>query len=290
MASNARPIAVTGATGALGGRVAQRLAALGVAQRLVVRDSARAADMAGTDVAVAAGYHDRDGMTEALRGSDTLFLVSAKESPTRVEDQRTAVDAAVDAGIQRIVYTSFVGAAPDAVFTFARQHHETEEHIRATGLAYTFLRDSLYLDYVPMFASAEGVIAGPAGDGQAAWVARDDVADVAAAVLTEDGHEGETYDVTGRETSTLAYAAEVLSDFSGRDVTYHEETVHEAYESRADYGAPDWEVEGWVTSFEAVAEGDFDFVTDVVPMLTGHDAQTLREFLAENPDSYAHLV
>jgi uncharacterized protein YbjT (DUF2867 family) len=290
MASNSRPIAVTGATGALGGRVAQRLAALGVAQRLVVRDASRAADMAGTDVAVAAGYHDRDAMTNALRGLETLFLVSATESATRVEDERTAVAAAVDAGVQRIVYTSFVGAAPDAVFTFARHHHDTEEHIRATGLAYTFLRDSMYLDKVPMLASAEGIIAGPGGDGQAAWVARDDVADVAAAVLTGDGHDGETYDVTGPESATLTYAAEVLSDFSGRDVTYHEETVHEAYESRADYGAPEWEVEGWVTSFEAVAEGDFDFVTDVVPALTGHDALSLREFLAENPDSYAHLV
>jgi NAD(P)H dehydrogenase (quinone) len=233
---------------------------------------------------------DRAAMTDVLRGSDTLFLVAEAESPTRAEDRRTAVDAAVDAGVQHIVYTSFIGAAPDAVFTFARHHHDTEEHIRATGLAYTFLRDSMSLDDVPMAASAEGVIAAPAGDGQAAWISRDDFADVAAVVLTQDGHEGETYEVTGREPSTLAYAAEVLSDFSGCDVSYQEETVHEAYESRADHGAPDWEVEGWVTSYEAVAEGAFDFVTDVVPALTGHEAQTLREFLADNPDSYAHLL
>jgi NAD(P)H dehydrogenase (quinone) len=271
IASISRPIAVTGATGALGGRVAQRLAALGVPQRAVVHD-------------------ERAAMTEVLRGSDTLFLVADAESPTRAEDHRTAVDAAVDAGVQHIVYTSFIGAAPDAVFTFARHHHDTEEHIRATGLTYTFLRDSMSLDDLPMSASAEGVIAAPAGDGQAAWISRDDFADVAAVVLTQDGHEGETYEVTGREPSTLAYAAEVLSDFSGCDVSYQEETVHEAYESRADYGAPDWEVEGWVTSYEAVAEGAFDFVTDVVPALTGHEAQTLREFLADNPDSYAHLL
>jgi uncharacterized protein YbjT (DUF2867 family) len=229
-------------------------------------------------------------MTEALAGADTLFLVSATESPMRVEEHRSAVDAAVDAGIRRIVYTSFVGAAPDAVFTFARHHHATEEYIRATGLAYTFLRDNPYLDHVPAFSSPDGVIAGPAGDGRAAWVSRDDVAAVAAAVLTEDGHDGGTYEVTGRESCTLEYAAEVLSDYAGRDVTYVDEGVDEAYESRADYGAPDWEVEGWVTSYEAVAEGDFDVVTDVVPVLTGHDAQTLREYLADNPDSYTHLL
>ena len=253
MASNSL-IAIAGVDGSLGGIVAQRLAALGVAHRLV-----------------------EDG----LLGVETLFL--AAEDPA-------VVDAAVDAGVERIVYMSVIGAAPDAVFTFARDHHETEEHIRASGLSYTFLRANIYLDSVPMFATEDGVIAAPGGDGRAAWVARDDVADVAAAVLTQGGHDGATYEVTGRESTTLAYAAEVLSDYSGRDVTYESETVHEAYESRSDHDAEDWEVEGWVTSYEAVAGGELDIVTDVVPALTGHDAQTLREYLGDNPDSYAHLL
>jgi uncharacterized protein YbjT (DUF2867 family) len=218
---------------------------------------------------------------DGLLGVETLFLASP---------DLDVVDAAVDAGVDRIVYSSVIGAAPDAVFTFARDHHEVEEHIRATGVAYTFLRENIHLDIVPMFATEDGVIAAPAGDGRAAWVAREDVADVAAAVLTQGGHDGQTYEVTGRESTTLAYAAEVLSDYSGRDVTYESVTVHEAYESRADYDAEDWEVDGWVTSYEAVAGGEMDIVTDVVPALTGHDAQTLREYLADNPESYAHLL
>lgn len=152
--------------------MARRLAGRGVAQRLVVRDAERAPRLAGAEVALSPGYHDGAAMTEALRGAQTLFLVSGRESATRVQEHLSAVGAAVAAGIERIVYTSVVGAAADSTFTLARHHHATEEAIRATGLAWTFLRDNLYLDFVPFFASADGVIAGPAGEGRTGWVAR----------------------------------------------------------------------------------------------------------------------
>jgi NAD(P)H dehydrogenase (quinone) len=282
-------IAVTGATGELGSRVAARLAERGVRQRLVVPDPARAPDL-GAEIAIAPGYHDGEAMEDALRGADTLYLVSGRESADRVAEHFSAVDAAARAGVQRIVYTSFVGAAPDTTFTLARHHHATEERIRAAGMAHTFLRHSMYLDFVPFFARADGVIAGPAGDGRTAWVSRDDAADVAAAVLTEEGHEGLTYEVTGPESHTLEWAAARLSEAVGRPVAYHDETVEEAYASRAGSGAPDYEVEGWVTSYLAVAAGELDVVTDVVRRLTGHPAQALPAFLAAHPDSYAHLL
>jgi NAD(P)H dehydrogenase (quinone) len=282
-------IAVTGATGGIGSRVAPRLADRGAALRLLVRDAARAPARAGAEVAVVQGYHDRAAMTEALRGATTLMMVSARESPDRVADHIGVVDAAIEAGVERIVYTSSLGAAPDATFTFARQHHATEQHIRAAGLAFTILRDSLYLELVALFASAEGVIAGPAGDGRIAWVARDDVADVAATVLCEGGHEGRTYEVTGGEAHDLAYAAEQLSHFSGTRVTYHAESMEEAYASRSSFGAPQFEVDGWVTSYACIATGEMDVVSDTVPRVTGHPAQTLPEYLAANPGSYAHL-
>jgi uncharacterized protein YbjT (DUF2867 family) len=283
-------IGVTGATGGIGGRVARHLADRGVEQRLIVRDAARAPSLPRAEVAEAAGYDDGDAMARALAGVDTLLLVSAGEHPDRVSLHRSAVDAAAAAGVERIVYTSFVGAAADATFTFARDHFHTEEHIRAAGLGHTFLRDSMYLDYVPFFASAEGVIRGPAGEGRLGAVARDDVAACAVAALLDPQHEGRVYEVTGREAYTLAEAARILTDVTGREVVYAEETLEEARASRAPSGAPDWEIEGWVTSYAAIADGTLDVVTDTVARLAGHEPMTLPEFLAAHPESWAHLT
>ncbi len=228
-------------------------------------------------------------MRAAVGDAGTLFLVSASEAPDRVREHFTAVDAAVAAGVGRIVYLSFLGAAPDATFTFARDHWKTEEHIRATGVRHTFLRDSFYQAALASMASADGVLQGPGGDGRVSAVAHDDIADVVTAVLLGDGHDGVTYDVTGPAAFTLAEAAEELGRAAGRPVEYVAETQDEAYASRAQYNAPDWEVAGWVTSYEAIATGEMSTVSDTVPRLTGHPAQSFAEFLERNPDSYRHL-
>jgi NAD(P)H dehydrogenase (quinone) len=282
-------LAVTGVTGGLGGRVARRLADRGVAQRLVVRDPGRAPELPGAEV-VRAAYGDGEAMRRALDGVDTLLLVSASEAVDRVRLHTGAVDAAVAAGVQRIVYTSFLACSPDATFTFARDHWHTEEHLRQTGVRHTFLRDSLYLDVFPLFAGGDGVIRGPAGDGRVAAVARDDIADVAVAVLLGDGHDGRTYDLTGPAAFTLHQAAEELSRASGRAVTYHAETLDEAYASRAGYGAPHWEVTGWVTTYTAIAAGELDLVSDAVATVAARPPMDLAGFLRRNPDTYRHLV
>jgi uncharacterized protein YbjT (DUF2867 family) len=282
-------IAVCGATGELGGRVASRLSERGARIRLIVRDPARAPALEGAEVAVASGYDDADEMTAALRGADTVFMVSGRESPNRLDEHKSAVDAIVRAGAERVVYTSFANASPDTAFKLGRQHHATEEYIRATGIAYTFLRDNMYLDFVPFMTSPEGVIAGPAGEGAAAFVARDDVADVAVEVLTGAGHEEREYLLTGARALTLAEAAQVMTEVTGRRVDYRPETIEEAYESRAHFGAPDWEVEGWVTSYVAIARGELDEVSDVVERLAGHPPMSLEALLERYPESWAHL-
>ena len=283
------PFAVSGATGGVGGRVAARLADLGYAQRLIVRDGSRAPDLAGADVSVGS-YEDPRSMREALEGVETFFMVSGGEAHDRLRQHRDAVDAAVSAGVGRIVYLSFVEAAPDSTFTFARDHWHTEQHVRDSGLRFTFLRDSMYLDFLPGMVGPDGVIRGPAGDGRVAAVARDDIADAAIAVLTGDGHDGRTYNLTGPEAISFHQAAEELSRVAGREISYHPETLEEAYESRSGYGAPDWVVEGWVTSYAEVANGELDVVSDAVRELTGHEPMSLGEFLSRYPESYQHLV
>ncbi|MCW2725497.1 MAG: hypothetical protein JWN35_2418 [Frankiales bacterium] len=281
--------AVTGATGQIGRRVARKLASAGTPQRLVVRDAARAPELAGAEVAQAS-YDDREALSRAFTGIDTLFLVSAREDANRVRQHTTALDAAAAAGVERVVYLSFLGAAPDATFTFARDHWATEEHVRALGLRHTFLRDAFYTDFLPTLAGADGVIRGPAGDGAFTPVTRDDVAGVAAAVLLSDDYDGATLDVTGPDRLTMRELATLLGEVSGRDVVYVEETLEEAYASRASYGAPAFEVDGWVSTYSAVATGELDVESNAVREVTGHDPAGVRDFLDLNPASWQHLL
>jgi uncharacterized protein YbjT (DUF2867 family) len=277
-----QPIAVTGVTGHLGAKVAARLADSGYPQRLVARRPEAAPDLPEADV-VAADYADATAARKALDGVETLFMVSAKESADRVDVHRAFVDAAAAAGVRHIVYTSYYGAAPDAVFTLARDHWATEEHIRASGMQWTFLRDNLYLDVVPMFGGPEGVIRGPAANGEFSPVAQDDIADVAVAVLTNPSeHAGKVYDLTGPEQLSLEAAAATMTELTGRQFHYVDETVAEAYASRASYGAPDWEVDAWVSTYLAIAAGEMAGVSDCVERIAGHRPMSLRELLSRS--------
>lgn len=274
-------VAVTGSTGHLGGLVARQLADAGIAQRLLVRDTGRAPELAGA-VAVVCNYADPAQAAAALNGVKTLFMVSAAEAEDRLQQHYTFVDAAAEAGVQRIVYTSFFGAAPDATFTLARDHCATEERIKASGMAYTFLRDNFYLDFLPLLAGADGVIRGPAGDGVMAAVARADIARSAAAVLLDPAlHVGKTYNLTGPEDISLVRAAELLTAGTGRTIRFENETLQEAYASRASFGAPPWQVDAWVSTYTAIAAGELSGPTSAVHELTGREPLGLAQFLAE---------
>ena len=272
-------LGVTGATGEIGRRLTRRLADRGEEQRLVVRDASRAETLPGVEVVEFGGYGDEDGMRKAFAGVSTLFFCSAKEAEDRVAQHRSVVDAAVTAGVERIVYLSIISAGPQATFTLARDHYDTEQYIRASGIPFTFSRQSLYADFLPLLSGEDGVIRGPAGDGRFAPVLRDDVADVLVNVLVQPGHEGVTYTLTGPETFTLAEIADLLTRLTGRRVTFENETLEQAYASRAAYGAPAWEVESWVTTYTAIAAGEWDVVTDDVRRVAGHDPVSVQQFL-----------
>src|SRR6266566_4408078 len=225
MATSVAAIGVTGSTGQLGGRVATRLATLGQLQRLLVRDLTRAPQLPGAEI-IRASYEDGPSMVEALSGMQVLLLVSGY-GLNRLEQHYSSIDAAVAAGVERIVYTSFLSAAPLATFTHAREHYLTEQRIRESGCRYTFLRPTFYLDRAPRWFSEEGVIHGPAGNGTVSWVSRDDLADVAVSVLTTGGHDGASYDITGSQALTLAQAAEQFSRATGLPASYQPETLEE---------------------------------------------------------------
>jgi NAD(P)H dehydrogenase (quinone) len=279
-------IGITGATGRLGSRVARRLAAAGVEQRLLVRDPSRAPELPGA-VAERASFENTQAVRNALTGVSTLLMVSAAEHPDRRAQHLSFVDAAAAAGVEHVVYTSFAGAAADCTFTLGRDHWATEEHLRASGLRSTFLRDNLYADFFVGMLDEDGVIRGPAGDGRVAAVAMDDIADAAAVVLLNpDAHAGTTYTLTGPEALTLDDVAATLTAALNRQVSYHPETLEEAYASRASYGAPQWQLDAWVSSYTSVENGEMAEVTDDVQRLAGHPATSLAELLARGGPAY----
>jgi NAD(P)H dehydrogenase (quinone) len=272
-------IGVTGASGAVGGRVARALADAGAGQRLVVRSASRAPQLPGAEVAEAT-YGDREATLRALDGLDVVLMVSAAEEEHRLQQHLSFVEAAVDAGVRHLVYTSFVGASPDAVFTLGRDHGLTEAALEESAPAWTFLRDNLYADFMPMLAGEDGVIRGPAGEGRLSAVARDDVAAVAVRVLLDPAqHERRAYALTGPEALTLAETAAVMTEVLGRPFSFHDETVEEAYASRAVFGAPQWQLDAWVSTYTAIRSGEMAAVSDDVERLTGRPATALRDLL-----------
>lgn len=287
MATSDSEVAVTGATGGIGGRVARLLAASGVSQRLVVRNPDRAPQLDGARV-VAADYGNAEGFARALDGVRTLLLVSAHEARGRAELQAAAVAGAAAAGVKRVVYTSFMGAAPHATFTFARDHHRTEQAVLAAGMHLTALRNSLYAEVLPTLVGADGVVRGPAGRGRVAWVARDDVARLAAAALLDDAHADAVWDVSGPEALDLEASCAVLSEVSGREIQYLPETLEEARASRA--GADPYLLEGWIGSYAAVATGETAVTSHTIEHVTGRAPMTLRELLESDPGCWAHLT
>lgn len=292
-------IAITGATGHIGGGVFQAL--LGrTPLRIIGRNAPALRQLADghTDVSVAeAEYADTAAMTAGLAGVQTLFFVSGRETEHRRAEHESVVAAAHDAGVARIVYLSFAGAAPEATFTFAQIHWHTEQAIRATGLAFTFLRDNWYQSALPMMVDPTGVIRGPGGTGVMAAVAPDDVIRMAATVVGDaidagagaSPHDGRTYELTGPEAFSFADAAATLSRASGRTIRYEEETLEEAYLSREVYRAPKWEVDGWVTSYAAVATGELSHISADIAEVTGVMPMTLEQFLAAHPEVVSGL-
>ncbi|MBJ8342287.1 NmrA family NAD(P)-binding protein [Antrihabitans sp. YC3-6] len=273
-------VAVTGSTGFVGNAVARSVADAGVAQRLLVRSVAKAPQLRNATV-LPFTYADRAAATSALDGVQTLFMISASESADRIDEHRTFVDSAVAAGVQHVVYTSFVGAAPDATFTLARDHYATETYIKEKGLGFTFLRDNFYLDFMSAMVGDDGIIRGPAADGRAAIVARADVARVAAAVvLAPERHKDVTYNLTGPEALTMTEIAAVLAAARRSPVTFHNESIPEAYESRKRWPAPDWQYDAWVSTYTSIASGAMAAISTDVETVTGRPPMSLEQFLA----------
>ncbi|GAA4905714.1 SDR family oxidoreductase [Streptomyces coeruleoprunus] len=219
-------IVVTGATGKLGRLVVEALLdsgtpAAGIAA--VVRDKARAADLAERGVELRVADYDRpETLADAFEAGDRVLLVSGNEVGRRIPQHTAVITAAKAAGVAQLAYTGVLGG-PDADFDLAADHRATERAILDSGLPYTFLRNGWYTEnYTENLAPvlAHGAVVANAGEGRVASAARADYAAAAAAVLTQDGHLGKAYELSGDTAWSFAeYAAEIARR-TGRDIAY----------------------------------------------------------------------
>lgn len=190
-------IGITGVTGKLGSYVADLVDKKGIASVHLARSPERAKFYSSAEIR-RMSYVNTPEVVEALKGIDTLLMVSARENPERVKEHKEFLDAAKLAGVQHIVYTSFYGADEKATFTLSRDHAQTEDYIKELGFTYTFLRDNFYLDFLIDIALENGEIRGPAGSGKVSAVARKDTSSVAAEILLHAKKwENQTLNLTG---------------------------------------------------------------------------------------------
>ncbi|VEG26096.1 NAD(P)H-binding protein [Actinomyces howellii] len=277
--AHAPALALTGVTGYLGGTVARRLAEAGTPLRLLARRPQAAPRVPGS-CALPITYSDTPRVRAVLEGVRTLLMVSAHESPSRVEEHRGLISAARAAGVEHVVYTSFYGASTEAVFTLSRDHALTEEALAASGMEVTILRDNFYTDFFVDLCTQGGEIRGPAGQGVCSTVTRADVAEVAAAVLSDPGRwRGRVLDLTGPEDLSMEDITRAVSRRLGRPVPYVDQTLEEAYATRRAWPAEQWEYDAWVSTYTAVRDGEQSGVSGAVEEVLGRGPQSLEDYL-----------
>jgi len=281
-------VAITGASGQLGRRTAELVLAQCAPRDVILatRTPDTLADFAarGADVRYA-NFDEPGSLRAAFTGAERLLLISATDLQRRVAQHRAAIDAAKAAGVRYAIYTSGSKPAPPNPAAVAPSHHATEQALATSGLAWTVLRNSLYADYQvteAQRAAETGVLVHNRGAGSVAYVAREDCAAAAAAVLLQRGHDAAVYDITGGERYAADALAALYAELGGRrvearavdDATFVAGLVGAGRSEHLRYGA-----ELLASLGRAIREGYLDVRSDAVAKLTGRRPRTLREVL-----------
>ncbi|BCJ29967.1 NmrA family NAD(P)-binding protein [Actinocatenispora sera] len=281
-----RRILVTGATGATGGAVLQALAGRDVTVRAMQRKAGETA-LASADETAVADFDDRAALTAALADVDAAYLVTPS-SEQAAQRQIRFLDAARAAGVGQVAILSQLAATADSPVRFLRWHAEVERYAAEHGPAHTILRPNLFLQGTLAFAGlirATGGFGAPIGDATVSAVDVRDIGDAAAAVLTSDGHQGRTYDLTGPAAITHARLAEAISAATGRPVHFADVSPDE-FAAQLRGALPDWQVDGLLEDYAHYRRGEAAAVSSAVPDLTGHPARSVDEFASAYADAF----
>ena len=284
-------ILVTGATGQYGSAAIAHLLNKGVEPSgiaALVRDAAKAQNLAEAGIKLLVGdYTDYESLVNAFQHADTLLLVSSndKQLENRTAQHENAVKAALAAGVNRIVYTSFVRktAVTDSVnAAFHESHSRTEGAIKDSGLAYTILQNGIYLEMIPAFAgnvAQTGAIRLPADEGKASWVLQDELAEAAAHVLTTAGHDHKTYRLTNTESVSFPEIAAELAHKLGKAVQYQSPPVSDFQTDLKQLGVPEPYI-GMLTTWALVqANGELDTPDATLAGFLGRKPTSVKQFI-----------
>lgn len=281
-------ILVTGATGTNGRELLKALAARGAQAQAMLRSGDDGATLPSGISAVTGDFDDDASLTTALKGVERAFLLTP--STEQAEDQQMRfVAAAQRAGVRRIVKLSQFAAAADSPVRFLRYHAAVEAAIRASGMNWTFLRPNLFMQGLLQFAGMirqQGMFAAPIGDARVSVVDVRDNAAVAAAALTEDGHDGQIYTRTGPEALTHAEMATQLSGATGREIRFVDADDDKLRHVMTAAGMPVWQIDGLVEDYAHYERGEAAMIADGVEAATGHQPRGFDGFARDYAGSF----
>ncbi len=282
------PVLVTGATGNTGRAIIDALIERGTPVRAMVRtaaDSSRLPD--GVALAVA-DFDDAASVAAALDGAERAYLVTPSSEQAESQQRRFA-DLAVQAGVRHLVVLSQLAADEHSPVRFLRYHAAVERHVRDLGIAWTFLRPNLFFQGLLAFAQSiatEGRFYAPIGDARVSAVDVRDIAAVAATALTDSGHEGGTYTLTGPAAITHADIAAALTDALGRDVTFID-APPDAFAQSLRGILPSWQIQGLLEDYAHYRRGEAAAVSSAVAEVTGSPAREVRQFARDYAPAFA---
>jgi uncharacterized protein YbjT (DUF2867 family) len=276
-------ILITGATGNNGTEIIKRLASNGVRVRAMVRKCPDTSDALSGVEYVMADFDDHSSIRRALDGVHRAFLTT--NSTERVEAQQlNFVEQAREAGVRHIVYLSQLHAARSSPVRFLRYHAVVEESIGSSGMAFTHLRPNLYMQGLLGFRSSiatEGRFFASAGDAPVSIVDVRDIAAVAAAALTHEGHEARTYDITGPEALTHAEMASVFTTVLGSTISYVDLPDAAMRDGLLRFGFPEWQADGLIEDYAHYRRGEASAVSTAVTDITGQPPRSFRQFVQD---------
>lgn len=275
-------ILITGATGNIGTELTKILIARRTPFRAMIRNAKDAEKFAGIDTVetVIADFDNLSTIRAALENIERAFLLTPSTENAEVQ-QKTFVQTAKEAGIKQIVKLSQWAASADSPVRFLRYHAAVEEEIKMSGLNYTFLRPNLFMQNLLGFKdliAGEGKFYAPAGDCSISIVDVRDIAEVAAAALTENQHANKIYDITGPESLTHDELASKLSAALGKKIHFVDTPPIVMREMLIKFGMPEWQADGLEEDFDHYRRGEAMVIADGVKQATGKKPFSFDDF------------